>query len=103
MCVDGRRGVLFSVLSGNVGDDGFDVNGYQDFFDVADKKEDHLVGRSRSFSGGASLSNQGSVQFTTMLRNGSYLNCSCTWLFRTTLATKINVRRIIRPTNVWIL
>jgi len=60
MCVDGRRGVLFSVLSGNVGDDGFDVNGYQDFFDVADKKEDHLVGRSRSFTGDAGLSNQGS-------------------------------------------
>ena len=74
MCVDGRRGVLFSVLSGNVGDDGFDVIGYQDFFDAADKKEDHLVGRSRSFTGGASLSNQGSVQFTTMVRNGSYLN-----------------------------
>ena len=91
------------MLSGNVGDDGFYVNGYQDFFDVADKKEDHLVGRSRSFSGGASLlSNQGSVQFTTMLRNGSYLNGSCTWLFRTTLATKINFRRIIRPTNAWI-
>jgi hypothetical protein len=69
------KGVFFICADCNAGSDEVNVNGHQDFRDLADKKEEHQSD-DRVSHGGASLSNQGRVQVTSLLRNRSYLNCS---------------------------